>query len=96
MKKVCFVFNVVPYSNGTITEAKFPVERMEIHVINDQENKFRGTYFKNEMVFIPYGTLSIPCMTLQSELRYYEQSDQRKYGARVRHIKGALMKRQNI
>ncbi len=96
MKLACSVFGVVPYGNGTLTAAKFPIEGMEIHLIHDRENKFRGTYFKNEMVFIPYGTLSIPCMTLQSELRYYEQSDQKKYGTRVRHIKEALMKRQNI
>ena len=59
-------------------ETKFYVSGVEVHVVSSENNSLRPRNFQRETIWIQKGDLKIPCMSLKSELQFYQQAGRAK------------------
>lgn len=68
-------------------ETSFHIKNVEVHVVSNKNNPLRPKNFKKHIVWIEKEELKIPCISLQSELLFYQQSGREKDRGKVRLIK---------
>lgn len=73
-------------------ETFFQIENIEVHVVSNKNNPLRSKNFKKQIVWIEKEELKIPCMSLESELLFYQQASREKDREKVQLIKGCLSK----
>lgn len=80
-----FGSNLTP-NEGGYKETEFEIDDVEIHVVSNINNKLRPP-FRGNIVWLEKNNLKIPCMSLDSELLFYEKINREKDKGKVELIK---------
>jgi len=71
-------------------ETKFKIGDTEVHVVSNKNNPLRPQDFRKQIVWVKKGDLEVPCMSLESELRFYQQVGRSKDRGKIDLIQAAL------
>jgi len=78
-------------NEGKYKETEFEINDVEIHVVSNINNELRPP-FRNNIIWLEKDNLKIPCMSLESELSFYEKINREKDKGKAELIKQKLNK----
>jgi hypothetical protein len=73
-------------NEGGYKETEFDIGNVKIHVVSNVNNKYRPP-FRNDIVWLEREGFKIPCMSLESEVLFYEKVNREKDGNKVELIR---------
>lgn len=71
-------------------QTEFVVDGIKVHAVSNKNNPLRPAGFQRQVVWLEKEGLKIPCLSLESELAFYQKVDRAKDHEKVQLIKAFL------